>query len=117
MGSKIISIIVGGALIAGAILLSVVASGDGSEVLAKKAAMVEKYVKKAEVELEAGNLKEAKKYAKLAIGADPKDKAGYKMYDKVMEVKYKPAEGTQVQQAPVQAQPVVEEEDEGAMGC
>jgi hypothetical protein len=122
MSSKIISVVVGAVLIVAAITLSFVASGTAEDIKASKEKLITQYVKKSEEALAAEDIKGAIKYAKLAIGVDPKGKEGYKCYKNAMELKYKPQQTVQQTQqtttvAPVQAQPEEEEEEEDAMGC
>ena len=86
---KPISGIVGLVLILAAVVVVVLSTSEESY-LDKKNTMVEKYVSNSEQALAEDNIKDAIKFAKFAIVADPKNKKGFKAYEAAVELKYKP---------------------------
>jgi len=103
-----LSIIVGAILLISASILSYVSANNGAKMLAKKDAIVMKYVDASDAALEDEDIKHAIKYAKLAIQADPKSPKGYVCYKNAMDEKYQAEEGDA---------PQAEESDESMMGC
>jgi hypothetical protein len=83
-----LSIAVGLVLLIAATVLSYVSANSGAKMLAKKDAIVMKYVNASDTALEDEDIKGAIKYAKMAIQADPKSKKGYICYTNAMEEKY-----------------------------
>jgi len=100
-----------------AITLAYLSSSSGSEMLAKKDAVVEKYVLQSQEALKSGSIAKAIHNAKLAIAADPKSKKGFKAYESIMESKYKPVETTTSSATTAPQKPKVEEEAMPDMGC
>ena len=113
---NIISSVVGTALLIAAFTLSYLASNNGEALLEKQNTIVMKYVSESNEALEAEEIKEAIKYAKLAIKTDPKNKIGYKAYENAMELKYKPADSDEesYEETPNSKE---DEDDDGDMGC
>ncbi|MFK5881165.1 MAG: hypothetical protein QM482_03035 [Sulfurospirillum sp.] len=85
---KKISILAGLVLLLAALALSYISANNGTKMLAKRDALVMKYVNLSDSALEDEDIKGAIKYAKLAIQADPKSKKGYVCYTNAMEEKY-----------------------------
>jgi len=83
-----LSILVGAILLISASALSYFSATNGKEMLEKRDAMVMKYVNASDAALEDEDIKNAIKYAKLAIQANPKSKKGYACYTNAMEEKY-----------------------------
>jgi len=112
---KVISAIVGIILLGASFTLAYLSNSNVEQMNKNKEAIVMKYVNDSTVALEEGNFKVAIKFAKLAIAADPKSKAGFKAYESVMQAKYKPSENS----APTQTAPAAQEEEdeEEDMGC
>jgi hypothetical protein len=116
---KLISGIVGIALLVASMVLVVLSTSDETY-LDKKDAMVVKYVQHSTQALNNENIKDAIKYAKLAIAVDPKNKKGFKAYELAVELKYQPSQEDTMEDAPKREQPSeIEEEEEEApdMGC
>jgi len=113
---KPISGIIGLVLILASVVIVVLSTSDESY-SKKQAQMVTKYVNNSTIALEQGDIKEAIKYAKLAIQTDAKNKSGFKAYEKAIELKYKPSEDEI--ESPIAEESPVEEEMEEApdMGC
>jgi len=123
---KLISSIVGVVLLSASIALAYLANTNAQKVMASKNLIVEKYVKNSTDALATQDIKGAVKFAKLAIAADPKNKAGFKALEAVYEVKYKPAENNDEESveeptkddSPSKEAPAAEEEEEETdMGC
>ncbi len=83
-----LSMLVGAILLIAASALSYFSATSGKKMLEKKDAIVMKYVNASDTALEDEDIKNAIKYAKLAIQADPKSKKGYVCYANAMEEKY-----------------------------
>ena len=115
---KVLSAVAGLVLMTSAITLAYLSSNNGSEMLAKKDAVVEKYILQSQEALKSGSVAKAIHNAKLAIAADPKSKKGFKAYESIIESKYKPAD-TVVDTTTVATpqKPKVEEEAMPDMGC
>jgi len=108
---KIISAIVGLVLLLASLVLAYLSS-NVEQMDKNKEAIVLKYVNNSTTALEDENYKAAIKFAKLAIIADPKNKAGFKAYEAIMEAKYHSNQN----EAPTT--PTADEgEDEEDMGC
>jgi len=114
---KFLSMTVGAVLLVAAIVLSFIASSNGENILANQQKITTEYVNKSNGALENGDISSAVKYAKLAISANPKGKAGFDVYQKAMEAKYKPA--VQETPAPVAPTPTPDAsaDDGDDMGC
>jgi len=114
---KFLSMTVGAILLVAAIVLSFLASTNGKNIIANQQKITTEYVNKSNGALENGDIGSAVKYAKLAISANPKGKAGFNSYQKAMEAKYKPA--AQETTAPVAPTPVPDTsaDDGDDMGC
>ena len=113
---KVISAIVGLILLGASFTLAYFANNNAEQMIKNKQAIVMKYCGDSNTALENNNFKEAIKFAKLAIAADPKAKDGFKAYEKVMKAKYKPSQDSTTQ-APVAPAAVEEEEEAPDMGC
>ncbi len=118
---KPISGIIGIVLLIASTLIVILSTSDETY-LEKKDAMVMKYVIHSNEALEQENIKDAIKYAKLAIVVDPKNKKGFKAYEKAIELKYKPSQSEEIEEdePTSQTQPSAEEEEEEEapdMGC
>lgn len=87
---KIISSIVGAALLIAALILSFQTSKNGEEMKANKDVIMTKYIAESDKALSTGDVNVAIKFAKMAIQFDPNSKKGFDAYEKIMEVKYKP---------------------------
>lgn len=113
---RVVSGIIGLVLILVAVIIIVLSTGEESY-SAKKEAMVQKYVANSQKALEQDNIKEAINFAKMAIEADVKNKAGFKAYEEALKTKYKPSE--EMITSPVIEESPVEEKIEEApdMGC
>ncbi len=108
---KIISIIVGLVLLGAAAALSYVSANNGAKMLAKRDAIVMKYINLSDNALEDEDIKGAIKYAKLAIQADPKSKKGYICYSNAMEEKYQNSGDSENSDTPQAGS------DDASMGC
>jgi len=106
-----ISILVGAVLLVAASALSYFSATNGKKMLEKKDAIVMKYVNASDTALEDEDIKNAIKYAKLAIQADPKNKKGYVCYTNAMEEKYQSSGDSENSDAPEAS------EDSEEMGC
>ena len=108
---RTLSIIVGLALLVAASVLAYVSANSGTEMLAKKEAIVIQYVDASEEALDDEDISKALKYAKLAIQANPKDRRGFISYENAMDAKYEvdSEEGSDT--------PTAEGSDESMMGC
>jgi len=114
---KFLSMIIGTGLLVAAIVLSFVVSSNGKNIIANQQKITTEYVNKSNGALENGNIGSAVKYAKLAISANPKGKAGFDAYQKAMEAKYKPAvQETTAPVAPTPA-PDTSADDSADLGC
>lgn len=113
---KVTSAIVGTVLLTTSLGLSYLSNSSATQMIAKKDAIIMKYIDDSNSALESGDIKGALKFAKLAIAVDPKDKKGFKAYENIMEVKYKPSEDY-TEDTSTNKQPSVEEEEEEDMGC
>jgi len=114
---KVISAVAGLVLIGSASLLAYLSSSNASEMIAKKDAIVERYVSKSTDALKNNKFGVAIQNAKLAIATDPKSKKGFKAYESVMKIKYKPASSDTPSVAPVTKKPAPVEEAMPDMGC
>ncbi len=114
---KVLSAVAGLVLMTSAITLAYLSSNNGSEMLAKKDAVVEKYILQSQEALKSGSVAKAIHNAKLAIAADPKSKKGFKAYESIMESKYKPADTAVSTTTTAPKKPKVEEEAMPDMGC
>lgn len=85
---KVISSIV---LLIGALALAYISSANGGAMMAKKDAMVMKYVDASKAALDSADIAGAIKNAKMAIEVDPKSKKGFDAYSNALEKKFKPA--------------------------
>ncbi len=85
---KKLSILVGALLLIAASALSYFSAKNGKIMLKKRDAIVMKYVNASDAALEDEDIKNAIKYAKMAIQANPKSKKGYICYTNAMEEKY-----------------------------
>ncbi len=103
-----LSIIVGIVLLIAASILSYVSANNGAKMLAKRDAIVMKYVNASDDALENEDIPNAIKYAKLAIQADPKSQKGYVCYKNAMDEKYQ-ADGGDSPQA--------DSSGDASMGC
>ena len=108
---KVISIIVGLFLLGAAAALSYISANNGEKMMAKRDAIVMKYVNLSDNALEDEDIKGAIKYAKLAIQADPKNKKGYVCYSNAMEEKYQNSGDSENSNYPEA------ESDDASMGC
>jgi len=106
-----LSILVGIVLLIAASALSYFSATDGKKMLEKKDAIVMKYVDASDSALEDEDIKNAIKYAKLAIQADPKSKKGYVCYTNAMEEKYQSSGDSENSDTPQAS------EDSADMGC
>jgi hypothetical protein len=113
---KVISAIVGLVLLTASFTLAYLSNNNAQQMIENKQAIVMKYVNDSASALEEENFKEAIKFAKLAIAADPKSKDGFKAYEEVMKVKYKPSEESTTQ-TPTAPEAQEEDEEEEDMGC
>lgn len=105
-----ISSIVGSTLLIAAFTLAYFASVNGEALVARQNAIVMDYIEEAEYALEDEDADEAIHYAKLAMQADPRNKKGFEVYDKAMQLKYKVQKSTPAAPAPSAAAEV-------EMGC
>ena len=112
---KVISAIVGLILLGASFTLAYLSNNNAEQMIQNKQAIVMKYVSNSTSALENSNYKEAIKFAKLAIAADPKAKDGFKAYEAVMQVKYKPSQNSTT--TAVAPAAVEEEDEEEDMGC
>ena len=112
---KVLSTIVGIALLGASLVLAYLSSSNSAQMIKNKNAIVMKYVEQSTKALEEEDIKGAIKAAKLAIAADPKNKAGFKAYEDAIEAKYKPNEESQDEST--NEQPSEDEEEEEDMGC
>ena len=114
---KSISAIVGIVLLVASTLVVVLSTSEETYI-EKKDAMVMKYVDQSNKALKDKNIKEAIKFAKLAIAVDPKNKKSFKAYESAMELKYKPSQ-EEIQEGEEFEQPSADEDEEEApvMGC
>ena len=106
-----LSIAVGIVLLIAATVLSYVSANSGAKMLAKKDAIVMKYVNASDAALEDEDIKGAIKYAKMAIQADPKSKKGYVCYTNAMEEKYQSTGDSENSDTPQASG------DDTSMGC
>jgi len=116
---KFLSMTVGAILLVAAIVLSFLVSTNGKNIIANQQKITTEYVSKSDMALKNGDINSAIKYAKLAIAANPKGKAGFDAYQKAMEAKYKPSvQETTVpeEQAPA-ATPDNSDDGGDDMGC
>jgi len=113
---KVISAIVGLILLGASFTLAYLSNNNAEQMIQNKQAIVMKYVSDSTSALENSNYKDAIKFAKLAIAADPKAKDGFKAYEAIMKAKYKPSQDSTTQ-APVAPAAVEEEEEAPDMGC
>ena len=117
---KLISGIIGIVLLIASTVIVVLSTSEESY-LDKKNAMVIKYVDQSTKSLEKADIKEAIKYAKLAIAVDPKNKKGFNAYEDAIELKYKPSQSDEIEDdTSSNEQPSSQEEDEEEapdMGC
>ncbi len=110
--------IVGAVLLVAAFVLSYASYTKGEAMMAKKEALVMKYVKASDDALAKSDIKGAIKYAKMAIEADPKDKKGYVCYNNALVAKYKPVKAeSSGEEAPKKEAPAPSEEDDSLLGC
>ncbi len=115
---KVISSIVGAVLLTAAFVLAYLSNGNANEMIAKKEAIVMKYVDDSTKALEEENISDAIKFAKLAIAADTKNKSGFKALEAAYELKYKPEEGSEDEEDNDEESPNEEGEEEAVdMGC
>jgi len=120
---KIIQAIVGIALLSAAFGLAYLSKNNAEHLINNKNKIVTQYITQSNKALEEQDLKGAIKFAKFAIVADPKNKAGFKALESIYKVKYKPTEDNtaqettpskQTQQSPASQE---EEEEDVDMGC
>ena len=114
---KIISSIVGIILLGASFTLAYLSNNNASEMIAKKDAIVVKYINDANRALENEDIKNAIKFAKLAIKIDPNNKQGYNTLENIYMVKYKPNEEEETSDNNSNEQPSTDEEEEEDMGC
>ena len=116
---KVISAIIGLILVATSFTLSSLASSNANEMIAKKDAIVMKYIEQSDEAMENEDIKGAIKFIKLAIQADPKSRKAFKTYESIMETKYKPAQSDDGDEDNSEESPESEEEEEDTpdMGC
>ncbi len=118
---KPITGIIGVILLISSVVLVILSTGQETKI-AKKEAMVEKYVAHSNEALEAKDTKEAIRFAKLAITTDPKNKKGFKAYEHAMKQKYKPSHHKATQESSghnkhSKSKDDDEEEEAPDMGC
>ena len=121
--NKIISVVGIVLIVAAGLVASLSASKE--DILKSKKIICEKYVKNAQQALKSGDFKSALKFAKLAIKADPENKAGFKVLTQIADAKCKasmpavtkttvtPAAKPAKEATPAKPAPAEEEE----MGC
>jgi hypothetical protein len=115
---KVISSIVGLVLLSAAFILAYLANTNANEMITKKEAIVMKYVDDSTTALEEENISDAIKFAKLAIAADTKNKAGFKALEAAYETKYKPADDEEGEEEENESVNDQENEEEAVdMGC
>jgi len=114
---KVISSIVGAVLLTAAFVLAYLSNSNANEMIAKKEAIVMKYVDDSTKALEEENISDAIKFAKLAIAADTKNKAGFKALEAAYETKYKPADGEEEDNEEESPNEEAGEEEAVDMGC
>ncbi len=113
---KAISGIIGLILILTAVVIIVLSTNDESYAM-KKGQMVTKYVTNANQALDENDFKQAIKFAIMAIEVDPKNKSGFKIYEKALELKYKPSQ-EEISTSLEEETPAEEEIEEAPdMGC
>jgi hypothetical protein len=114
---KVVSAGVGGALLSASLVLAYLSNNNAEQMIENQNAIVMKYVDDSTKSLQSENISGAIKFAKMAIVADPKNKAGFKAYEKAMELKYKPKDMDEknqiIEESPVQE--VIEAAPD--MGC
>lgn len=93
---KVTSAIVGTVLLTTALILSYLSNSSATEMMAKKDAIIMKYVNKSNNALESGDIYGAIKFAKLAIVVDPKSKSGFEAYETAIKSQYKPADSSDI---------------------
>jgi len=109
-------VMIGILLLIGALVLSYVSSSNGEAMMAKKDALVTKYVDISNQALEDDAIDVAIKNAKMAIQADPNSKKGFTAYKKALEAKYKPTDAEIA--IPEQSSPAEEDDyNEDDLGC
>jgi len=117
--NKIISVVGIVLIVAAGLVASLSASKE--DILKSKKIICEKYVKNAQQALKSGDFKSALKFAKLAIKADPENKAGFKILAQIADAKCKASMPAAAKtnapaakpSAPAKPAPAEEEE----MGC
>ncbi len=107
-----LSIFVGIVLLLASLALSYISANNGAKMMAKRDAMVMKYVNLSDSALEDEDIKGAIKYAKMAIQADPKNKKGYVCYTNAMEEKYQSSGESENSDTPQASG-----DDDASMGC
>ena len=117
---KFLSMIVGTGLLVAAIVLSFVVSSNGKNIIANQQKITTEYVNKSNTALASGDISSAVKYAKFAISANPKGKAGFVAYTKAIAKKCE-VTGVATTPAPAPAAPVpapaATTDDSAMMGC
>ncbi len=106
-----LSIFVGIVLLLASLALSYISANNGAKMMAKRDAIVMKYVNLSDNALEDEDIKGAIKYAKMAIQADPKSKKGYVCYTNAMEEKYQSSGDSENSDTPQAGS------DDASMGC
>jgi len=115
---KVISAIVGIVLLGASFILASLSSSNANEMIAKKEAIVQRYIKQSNEAMESEDVKSAIKFVRLAIQADPKSKSAFKAYEAIIASKYKPSEDEESSQENSNESPADdEEEEEEDMGC
>jgi hypothetical protein len=114
---KVISSIVGLVLLSAAFILAYLSNTNANEMIANKQAIVMKYVSDSTAALEEEDLSAAIKFAKLAIAADAKNRAGFKALEAAYETKYKPADDEESEDEEESVNSQENEEEAVDMGC
>ena len=114
---KVISAAVGIMLLGASLILAYLSNSNATQMLAKKDAIVMKYVSDSTSALENGDTKTAIKFAKLAIKADPSSKKGFTSLEDAYKAKYKPSEDYMSNGGGSEQPAADEEEEEEDMGC
>ena len=118
---KFLSVIVGTGLLVAAIVLSFVVSSNGQNIIANQQKITTQYVNKSNTALASGDIGSAVKYAKLAISANPKGKAGFDAYTKAIAKKCEVTGVATTHPEPAPAAPApapaATTDDSAMMGC
>lgn len=88
---KVISSVVGAALLLAALILAYQSSKNGEAMKAGKEVIMTQYITASDKALAEGDFQGALKFAKQAIQFDSNSKDGFNQYEKIMELQYKPA--------------------------